>query len=50
MEPRMVRLPRQMIEEIEKIRAERLDQPDVSSIIRELLAEAIEARKKRKSR
>jgi metal-responsive CopG/Arc/MetJ family transcriptional regulator len=37
-----------MISEIDAIAGGRLDQPDRSSVIRELLAEAIEARKARK--
>ena len=36
-----------MMEEIDAIVASRYDQPDRSAIIRELLAEALTARKKR---
>ena len=45
--PIMVRFPQAMIDELDKISAERLDGPDRSSIIREFIAEAIEARRKR---
>jgi metal-responsive CopG/Arc/MetJ family transcriptional regulator len=44
--PLALRLPDAMIAEIDAIAAGRLDQPDRSSVIRELLAEAIGARNK----
>jgi len=46
--PVPIRLPDVMVTEIDAIAADRLDQPDRSSLIRELLAEAIAARKARK--
>ena len=48
--PLALRLPEPMIEEIDEIVAERFDQPDRSSVIRELLAEALAARKKKAER
>jgi hypothetical protein len=46
--PIPVRFPLQMVEAIEAIQAERMDQPDKSAIIRELVAEALQARARRK--
>lgn len=43
-----VRFPGPMMREIEAIRASRLDAPEKGAVIRELVAEAIEARRKRK--
>lgn len=43
-----LRLPQPMLAAIDEMMAGRLDQPERSAIIRELLAEAIEARGKRK--
>jgi hypothetical protein len=48
MTPIPVRFPAPMRDEIEKIKANRLDDPDLSSIIRELVAEALQARGKRR--
>jgi hypothetical protein len=48
-QPVNVRLPGPMLEAIERIRAGRMDAPDRGSVIRELLAEAIEARAAKKS-
>lgn len=42
-----IRVPREMMMVIERIANERLDKPDRAAVIRELLAEAIEARKAR---
>ena len=39
-----VRVPPQMLEAIDSIIAGRLDRPDRSSVIRELVAEALQAR------
>jgi hypothetical protein len=47
MTPIPVRFPEQMIEAIEAIQAERMDRPDKSAVIRELVAEALAARKKK---
>ncbi|MFZ4807490.1 MAG: hypothetical protein ACOYLQ_09555 [Hyphomicrobiaceae bacterium] len=44
--PRMVRFPGPMIDEIEAIAAARIDGADISSVIRELIAEALSARRK----
>lgn len=44
-----VRLPPALLEAIDALSASRLDAPDRSSVIRELLAEAITARRARKS-
>lgn len=44
----MIRFPAAMVEEIDGLLAERLDQPDRSGFIRELIAEALEARRKGK--
>jgi hypothetical protein len=46
--PIPVRFPLAMVEAIEAIQAERMDQPDKSAIIRELVAEALQARARRK--
>ena len=48
MTPIPVRFPAQMMEAIEAIQAERMDQPDKSAVIREPVAEALQARAKRK--
>lgn len=48
MSPIPVRFPEPMRAELERIQASRLDQPDLSAVVRELVAEAIEARNKRK--
>lgn len=40
-----IRFPAPLWQELEEIRASRLDAPDITSLIRELLAEAIKARK-----
>jgi hypothetical protein len=50
MRPIPVRFPEPMIAEIEAIMAARMDQPDKGAVIRELVAEAIEARKARKKK
>ena len=42
--PLAIRLPEPMVAQIDAIAAERLDQPDRSTVIRELLVEALEAR------
>jgi metal-responsive CopG/Arc/MetJ family transcriptional regulator len=44
--PLALRFPGPMLEEIDGIAARRFDQPDRSAVIRELLAEALEARRK----
>jgi hypothetical protein len=44
MAPLSIRFPAPMMEQIEGIAARRLDQPDKASLIRELVAEALEAR------
>ena len=44
MSPMPVRFPKEMRDRIEAIRAQRLDKPEVSAVIRELIAEALEAR------
>ena len=41
-----IRLPEPMLEAIDGLTTGRLDQPDRSTTIRELIAEAIEARKR----
>jgi metal-responsive CopG/Arc/MetJ family transcriptional regulator len=46
--PVMIRFPQAMLDDIDAIRASRRDEPDRSSIIRELIAEALEAREKTK--
>ena len=45
--PVPLRFPGRMLEEIDSIAACRLDQPDRSALIRELLAEALAARRNR---
>lgn len=48
MTPRTIRLPRVLLEEIEAIqRSRQMDQPEFGQIVRELLAEAVHARKAR---
>ena len=42
-----VRLPKLLLDAVDELTAGRLDQPDRSAVIRELLAEAIAARKKK---
>jgi|SoiMethySBSTD1v2_1073268.scaffolds.fasta_scaffold732739_2 metal-responsive CopG/Arc/MetJ family transcriptional regulator len=42
--PVPIRLPDAMVTAIDAIAADRLDQPDRSTVIRELLVEALEAR------
>jgi metal-responsive CopG/Arc/MetJ family transcriptional regulator len=42
--PLAIRLPEPMVEQIDAIASARLDQPDRSAVIRELLAEALQAR------
>jgi len=44
MPPMPVRFPKEMRDRIEAIRAQRLDRPEISAVIRELIAEALEAR------
>jgi metal-responsive CopG/Arc/MetJ family transcriptional regulator len=44
--PLALRFPGAMLEEIDGIAARRFDQPDRSAVIRELLAEALAARRK----
>jgi hypothetical protein len=44
MSPMPVRFPKEMRDRIEAIRAQRLDRPEVSAVIRELIAEALDAR------
>jgi Arc/MetJ-type ribon-helix-helix transcriptional regulator len=46
--PLTIRVPEAIIEEVDAIVAGRLDQPDRSSVIRELLAEALIARRKKR--
>lgn len=41
LEPVTIRLPKAMVARINAIRAKRLDQPDKSTVVRELLAEAL---------
>lgn len=48
MRPIAVRFPEPMRAELERIQAGRMDQPELSAIVRELVAEAIQARGKRK--
>lgn len=43
-----IRFPAEMIETIDEMAEIRLDKPDRAVLIRELLAEALEARRKRK--
>ena len=44
MSPMPVRFPKEMRERIEAIRAQRMDRPEASAVIRELIAEALDAR------
>lgn len=44
MAPIAVRFPEAMRAELERIQASRLDAPDLSAVVRELVAEAIKAR------
>ncbi len=46
--PIMVRFPREMLDAIDAIVAERLDQPDRSSVVRELIADALARRAERR--
>ena len=46
--PLALRFPDEMLEAIDAIAAGRLDRPDRSAVIRELVAEALMARTKRK--
>ncbi|HVT27684.1 MAG TPA: hypothetical protein VHE81_06660 [Lacipirellulaceae bacterium] len=43
-----IRLPHEMLDQIEEIVGERFGQPDRTAVIRELLASALEARRKRR--
>jgi metal-responsive CopG/Arc/MetJ family transcriptional regulator len=43
-----VRAPAAMVDAIDAISAARMDAPDRSSVVRELLAEALEARRKKR--
>lgn len=43
-----IRFPSPMMRQIEALQAERLDQPDKGALIRELIAEALQARARRK--
>lgn len=43
LEPITIRLPEPMVRQLEAIQAKRLDAPDKSTLIRELLAKAIKA-------
>ena len=47
MEQLAIRFPREMLAAIDEIIVGRLDRPDRSQIIRELIAEGLEARKRR---
>ena len=47
MAPIMIRFPPEMLEEIDALIAGRLDRPDRSGVIRELIAEALEVRRSR---
>lgn len=42
-----IRFPAPMLDAIDAIAAKRMDQPDRTAIIRELIAEALEARSRR---
>jgi metal-responsive CopG/Arc/MetJ family transcriptional regulator len=48
MTPVMIRFPHEMMAEIDAQTAGRLDRPDRSGVIRELIAEALDARAKRR--
>ena len=50
MSPVMIRFPQEMLEEIDAMLADRMDNPDRSGFIRELIAEAIQARKAKRKR
>jgi hypothetical protein len=50
MTPIPVRFPEKMIEAIETIQAERMDRPDKSAVIRELVADALAAWRKKAGR
>lgn len=50
MTPIAVRFPEPMRTEIERIQASRMDRPDLSAIIRELVAEALANRKNARAR
>lgn len=45
-----LRLPAEMLRRLDAIVEERLDQPDRTAVIRELLAEGLDAREKRARR
>jgi metal-responsive CopG/Arc/MetJ family transcriptional regulator len=45
--PLALRFPDEMLEAIDEIVASRMDRPDRSAVIRELLAEALMARRKK---
>ena len=47
MKPISVRFPAPMMEAIEKIAADRMDQPDKAAVVRELVAEALARRMKK---
>jgi Arc/MetJ-type ribon-helix-helix transcriptional regulator len=42
LQPVTIRLPAEMVRQIEALRATRLDAPDKSTLIRELLAKALQ--------
>ncbi len=46
--PITIRFPQPMLEAIDQIADSRLDQPERASIIRELIAEALDARAKKR--
>jgi Arc/MetJ-type ribon-helix-helix transcriptional regulator len=46
--PIALRFPEEMLEAIDAISASRMDRPDRSAVIRQLVAEALEARKTRR--
>jgi metal-responsive CopG/Arc/MetJ family transcriptional regulator len=46
--PMALRFPDEMLEAIDAIAASRMDRPDRSAVIRQLIAEALEARKTRR--
>ena len=48
--PVALRFPDEMLEAIDEIAASRMDRPDRSAVIRELVAEALMARKKKAGR
>lgn len=48
--PITIRFPTPMMQQIEEIMAARLDSPDKGAIVRELVAEALDARAKRKGK